>query len=198
VLITGETGTGEELIPRAIHTRPHRSRFPFASMNCAATPQSLIASELFGYERGAFTGTDRRRAGRFESANHGTIFLLSWQPCCRPGSSLIRLRLSTQMHCSTVVPNKTALHRVFQNRPSRSRLNGRAFHMRWPATTILRERTTVLRGFHYPLTPKGKSTLNPLPPWHYSADFLNIEFIAPIHEVERTSRTSPGVRPAGL
>ncbi len=75
VLITGESGTGKELIAQAIHRRSHRSRLPFARMNCAATPQSLIASELFGYEKGAFTGADRRRAGRFESANHGTIFL---------------------------------------------------------------------------------------------------------------------------
>jgi formate hydrogenlyase transcriptional activator len=75
VLITGESGTGKELIARAIHARSHRSRLPFASMSCAATPQSLIASELFGCEKGAFTGADRRRAGRFESANRGTVFL---------------------------------------------------------------------------------------------------------------------------
>jgi formate hydrogenlyase transcriptional activator len=75
VLITGESGTGKELIAQAIQRRSNRSRFPFAKINCAAIPPSLIASELFGYERGAFTGADQRRAGRFEFANHGTIFL---------------------------------------------------------------------------------------------------------------------------
>jgi formate hydrogenlyase transcriptional activator len=75
VLITGESGTGKELIAQAIQRRSRRSRFPFVRMNCAATPVSLIGSELFGYEKGAFTGADQRRAGRFESANHGTIFL---------------------------------------------------------------------------------------------------------------------------
>src|ERR1700751_2569593 len=75
VLITGESGTGKELIARAIHRRSHRSRRPFISMNCAATPPSLIAADLFGYEKGAFTGANQRRAGRFEIANHGTLFL---------------------------------------------------------------------------------------------------------------------------
>src|ERR1700734_2406270 len=75
VLITGESGTGKELIARAIHKRSLRSRSVFTRMNCAVTPPSLIAAELFGYEKGAFTGADQRRAGRFESANHGTIFL---------------------------------------------------------------------------------------------------------------------------
>jgi formate hydrogenlyase transcriptional activator len=75
VLITGESGTGKELIAQAIHRSSHRSRFPFVKVNCAAIPLSLIASELFGHEKGAFTGADQRRAGRFESANHGTIFL---------------------------------------------------------------------------------------------------------------------------
>jgi len=75
VLITGESGTGKELIARAVHRRSGRSRRPFISMNCAATPPSLIAADLFGHEKGAFTGANQRRAGRFEVANHGTLFL---------------------------------------------------------------------------------------------------------------------------
>jgi transcriptional regulator with GAF, ATPase, and Fis domain len=74
VLITGESGTGKELIARAIHKRSRRSRSIFTSMNCAATPPSLMAAELFGYERGAFTGANQRHSGRFEVANHGTMF----------------------------------------------------------------------------------------------------------------------------
>jgi formate hydrogenlyase transcriptional activator len=75
VLIVGETGTGKELIARAIHKRSQRSTAAFIRVNCAAIPQSLIASELFGHEKGAFTGAVQRRVGRFESANGGTIFL---------------------------------------------------------------------------------------------------------------------------
>ncbi len=75
VLITGETGTGKELIARAIHKRSDRSSHAFISVNCAAIPQSLIASELFGHEKGAFTGATQRRLGRFELAHGGTIFL---------------------------------------------------------------------------------------------------------------------------
>jgi formate hydrogenlyase transcriptional activator len=75
VLILGETGTGKELIARAIHKRSNRSGRAFIRVNCAAIPSSLIASELFGHEKGAFTGAMQRRVGRFESADSGTIFL---------------------------------------------------------------------------------------------------------------------------
>jgi formate hydrogenlyase transcriptional activator len=75
VLITGETGTGKELIARAIHKGSQRAGQAFISVNCAAIPSSLIASELFGHEKGAFTGAMQRRQGRFELAHSGTIFL---------------------------------------------------------------------------------------------------------------------------
>jgi len=75
VLISGETGTGKELIASAIHKRSKRSARAFIRVNCAAIPPSLIAAELFGHEKGAFTGAIQRRAGRFESADGGTIFL---------------------------------------------------------------------------------------------------------------------------
>jgi transcriptional regulator with PAS, ATPase and Fis domain len=89
VLITGETGTGKELLARAVHARSKRSDRPLIKVNCAGLPASLIESELFGHEKGAFTGAATKRIGRFELANNATIFLdevgeLPWnfKPSC--------------------------------------------------------------------------------------------------------------------
>jgi transcriptional regulator with PAS, ATPase and Fis domain len=75
VLITGETGTGKEVFANALHKLSHRKKFPFISVNCGAIPETLLESELFGHERGAFTGASDQRMGFFEAANNGTIFL---------------------------------------------------------------------------------------------------------------------------
>src|SRR5579863_1496135 len=106
VLISGETGTGKELIASAIHKRSKRSAKAFIRVNCAAIPPSLIASELFGYEKGAFTGAVQRRAGRFESADGGTIFL----------DEIGELSLETQIALLRVLQERE-FERVGSNRP---------------------------------------------------------------------------------
>jgi transcriptional regulator with GAF, ATPase, and Fis domain len=75
VLVQGESGTGKEVFAHAIHQRSHRSRGPFVRLNCAALSEGVLESELFGHERGAFTGAMRQHAGRFELAHRGTLFL---------------------------------------------------------------------------------------------------------------------------
>ncbi len=107
ILIRGETGTGKELIARALYHHSERAQAPFVAVNCAAIPETLLESELFGHERGAFTGAEVRRIGRFEQANQGTLFLDEIGDMT-PGTQVKLVRV-LQEHCLQRVGGKEAI-----------------------------------------------------------------------------------------
>ena len=109
ILIEGETGTGKELIAQAIHQASPRARAPFVAVHCAALPPTLLESELFGHERGAFTGATERRIGRFEAADGGTLFL----------DEIGEISAATQVKLLRFLETKT--HRAHRQHRSRSR-----------------------------------------------------------------------------
>jgi len=106
VLILGESGSGKELVARAIYQHSRRSQFPFLAINCAAIPEPLLESEIFGHERGAFTGADRRRIGKFEQAHGGTVFMDEVGDMT-PGTQAKLLRLLQEKQFERVGGNTT-------------------------------------------------------------------------------------------
>jgi two-component system nitrogen regulation response regulator GlnG len=106
VLVTGESGTGKELVARALYQHSRRATAPFLAINCAAIPEALLESELFGHERGAFTGADRRRVGKFEQAHRGTLFLDEIGDMS-PATQAKVLRLLQEQHFERIGGNET-------------------------------------------------------------------------------------------
>ena len=136
-LVTGESGTGKELVARAIYHHSNRSEQPFLAVNCAAIPEQLLESELFGHEKGSFTGATVQRIGKFEQCNHGTIFL----------DEIGDMTPATQTKILRVLQNGT-FERVGGNSADSS---GRAHHRRdEQAARSRRRRETVPRGFVLP------------------------------------------------
>ena len=121
VLITGETGTGKELVARAIHSRARARRALFVPLNCAAIPAELLESELFGHARGAFTGAQAARTGKFELADGGTLFLdeIGDMPLrCKPSScACCRKAWSSRVGSNQRMHGRRAHHLVDQSRP---------------------------------------------------------------------------------
>ena len=138
VLITGESGTGKELVARAVYEHGGRSRQPFLAVNCAAIPEQLLESELFGHERGAFTGAAWQRIGKFEQCHHGTLFL----------DEIGDMTPATQ----TKNPSRLAVRQLRAGGRQRKCRGGRAHHCRdQPAHRAGRRRQTVSRGTLLPV-----------------------------------------------
>ena len=181
VLITGESGTGKELIARAVHHLSPRAARPFIDVNCAALPEHLIESELFGYEKGAFSGADSTKPGLFESARGGTIFLdeigeLDWrmqakllrvldgQPYFRLGGTR-KMQADARVVAATNLDVNEAMEGKFR-RDLYHRLD--VFHLRVPA---LRDRMDdvaplaelFLRGTGFSLSPAALAILEEYP-----------------------------------